>query len=42
MRFLIRDRDAKFCRGFDGVFCSAGTEVLLAPVQARDIVEICG
>jgi putative transposase len=34
MLFLIRDRDAKFCRGFDDVFCSAGAEVLLTPVQA--------
>src|SRR5512132_3965228 len=34
MRFLIRDRDAKFCRGFDDVFNSAGAELLLTPVQA--------
>jgi transposase InsO family protein len=34
MRFLIRDRDAKFCRGFDDVFGSHGAEMLLTPVQA--------
>jgi putative transposase len=32
--FLIRDRDAKFCRGFDDVFRSEGTKVLVTPVQA--------
>ena len=32
--FLIRDRDAKFCRGFDDVFRSEGARVLVTPVQA--------
>jgi hypothetical protein len=31
---LFRDRDAKFCRGFDDVFRSEGAEVLVTPVQA--------
>jgi putative transposase len=34
LRFLLRDRDAKFCCAFDDVFGSQGAEVLLTPVQA--------
>jgi putative transposase len=34
VRFLVRDRDAKFCRGFDDVFRSEGAEILVTPVQA--------
>ncbi len=34
VQFLVRDRDAKFCRGFDDVFGSAGAQVLVIPVQA--------
>jgi hypothetical protein len=34
VRFLVRDRDAKLCRCFDGVFRSEGADVLVTPVQA--------
>jgi putative transposase len=34
LRFVLRDRDAKFSRAYDDVFRSAGTEVLVTPVQA--------
>jgi putative transposase len=34
VRFLIRDRDGTFRRGFDDVFRSEGTKVLVTPGQA--------
>jgi putative transposase len=34
LRFLVRDRDAKFSRGFDDVFRSEGAQVLMTPVHA--------
>jgi putative transposase len=34
LRFLVHDRDAKFCRGFHGVFRSESGEVLRTPVRA--------
>ena len=34
VRFMLRDRDAKFTHAFDDVFRSEGGEVLVTPVQA--------
>jgi hypothetical protein len=40
VRFLIRDRDTKFCRGFDDVFRSEGANVMVTPVQARRVRKL--
>jgi putative transposase len=34
LRFLVRDRDTKFCGGFDDVFRAEGAEMVVTPVQA--------
>jgi putative transposase len=34
VRFLVRDRDSKFTRGFDEVFRTDGIRVIKAPVRA--------
>ena len=41
LKFLIRDRDAKYTDAFDPVFTAAGIRIITTPVQAPRVNAIC-
>ena len=41
LKFLLRDRDSRFTRGFDAVFAADGIRILTSPPQAPRANVIC-